>query len=168
MRDFGWKVNVDLWNLFIAIVSLGLKYQVRIVTLASTVFKKSTLHMTFEFNWPSDFRGDVWKCWQMDDRQTDARVTGILLAHPWAFGSSELIYRTLFCDSYEINQYGITSKILNTFPFPFSNNMSAIRARIYKMLVRIANREDHDQTASYSEAAWSWSALVIYAFFAGN
>ena len=33
---------VDLWNLFIAIVSLGLTYQVRIMTLASTVFKKST------------------------------------------------------------------------------------------------------------------------------
>ena len=36
------KVNLDLWNLFIAIVSLGLTYQVRIMTLASTVFKKST------------------------------------------------------------------------------------------------------------------------------
>ena len=34
------KVNLDLWNLFIAIVSLGLTYQVRIMTLASTVFKK--------------------------------------------------------------------------------------------------------------------------------
>ena len=34
------KVNLDLWNLFIAIVSLGLTYQVRIVTLALTVFKK--------------------------------------------------------------------------------------------------------------------------------
>ena len=32
------KVNLDLWNLFIVIVSLGL----RIMTLASTVFKKST------------------------------------------------------------------------------------------------------------------------------
>ena len=36
------KVNLDLWNLFIAIVSLGLTYQVRIITLASTVFKKTT------------------------------------------------------------------------------------------------------------------------------
>ena len=36
------KVNLDLWNLFIAIVSLGLTYQVRIMTLASTVIKKST------------------------------------------------------------------------------------------------------------------------------
>ena len=36
------KVNFDLRNLFIAIVSLVLTYQVRIMTLASTVFKKST------------------------------------------------------------------------------------------------------------------------------
>ena len=36
------KVNLDLWNLFIAIVSLVLTYQVKIMTLASTVFKKST------------------------------------------------------------------------------------------------------------------------------
>ena len=34
------KVNLDLPNLFIAIVSLGLTYQVRIMTLASSVFKK--------------------------------------------------------------------------------------------------------------------------------
>ena len=38
------KVNLDLWNLFIAMVSLGLTYQVRIMTSASTVFKKSTFH----------------------------------------------------------------------------------------------------------------------------
>ena len=36
------KVNLDLWNLFIAIVTLDLTYQVRIMTLASVVFKKST------------------------------------------------------------------------------------------------------------------------------
>ena len=34
------KVNLDLWNLFIVIVSLGLTNQVRIMTKASTVFKK--------------------------------------------------------------------------------------------------------------------------------
>ena len=34
------KVNLDLWNLFIFIVSLGLTYQIRIKTLASIVFKK--------------------------------------------------------------------------------------------------------------------------------
>ena len=36
------KVNLDLLNLFIANVSLGLTYQVRIMTKYSTVFKKST------------------------------------------------------------------------------------------------------------------------------
>ena len=35
------KVNLDLWNLFIAIVKLDYTYQVRIMTLASVVFKKS-------------------------------------------------------------------------------------------------------------------------------
>ena len=36
------KVNLDLCNLFIAIVTLDKIYQVRIITLASKVFKKST------------------------------------------------------------------------------------------------------------------------------
>ena len=36
------KVNLDLWNLFIAIVTLDKTYQVRIMILASAVFKKST------------------------------------------------------------------------------------------------------------------------------
>ena len=36
------EVNFDLGNLFIVIVSLVLTYQVRIMTLASTVLKKST------------------------------------------------------------------------------------------------------------------------------
>ena len=36
------KVNLDLWNLYIAIDTLNLTYQVRIMTLASEVFKKST------------------------------------------------------------------------------------------------------------------------------
>ena len=58
-----------------------------------------SLHMKFEFDWPSGFRGeDVWKCWRTDGRtdgrttdgRTDDGVTGILLAHPWAFGSGEL------------------------------------------------------------------------------
>ena len=37
------KVNLDLGNLLIAFVSLGLTYQVRIMTLASTVFKLEDL-----------------------------------------------------------------------------------------------------------------------------
>ena len=36
------KVNIDLCNLFIIIVTLDKTYQVRIMTLASIVFKKST------------------------------------------------------------------------------------------------------------------------------
>ena len=36
------KINLDLWNLFIAIVTLDYTYQVRIMTLASVIFKKST------------------------------------------------------------------------------------------------------------------------------
>ena len=39
------KVNLDRWNLFLVIVSLGLTYQVRIMTKASTVFKKK--HINF-------------------------------------------------------------------------------------------------------------------------
>ena len=35
------KVILDLWNLFIVIVSLGLTYQVRVMTKDSTVLKKS-------------------------------------------------------------------------------------------------------------------------------
>ena len=58
-----------------------------------------SLHMKFEFIWPSGFRGDVWKCWRTDGRRTDGRtddwVTGILLAYPWAFGSGELTKQQL-------------------------------------------------------------------------
>ena len=43
------------------------------------------------------------------------------------------------------------SKNSNTFLFLFSNKMLVFRAGIHKMLVRIANREYPDQTAS-SEA----------------
>ena len=43
------KVNLDLWNLFIAIVSLDKTYQVRIMTKASTVFKKINFSKIFPF-----------------------------------------------------------------------------------------------------------------------
>ena len=42
--------------------------------------------------------------------------------------------------------------------------MWVIRAGIHKILVRIANREDPDQTASY-EAVLSGSALFVQALF---
>ena len=51
------KVNLDLWNLFIAIVSLSLTYQVRIMTLASTIFKKSTFQRKFPFK---SIRMQIW------------------------------------------------------------------------------------------------------------
>ena len=44
------KVNLDLWNLFIVIVSLGITYQVRIMTLASTVFEKSSFQKKSHLN----------------------------------------------------------------------------------------------------------------------
>ena len=43
------------------------------------------------------------------------------------------------------------SRAANTFLFLFSNKKVAFTARALKMLVRIANKEDPDQTAS-SEA----------------
>ena len=45
--------------------------------------------------------------------------------------------------------------------------MLAIMAGNHKMLVRIANREDPDQTAS-EEAVWSGSALFVWAVWVGN
>ena len=45
--------------------------------------------------------------------------------------------------------------------------MWVITAEIHNVLVRIANMEDPDQTAS-EEAVWSGSALFVYAFLAGN
>ena len=43
------KVNLTLWNLSIAIVSLGYTYQVKIMTKASTVFKKINFSKKFPF-----------------------------------------------------------------------------------------------------------------------
>ena len=62
-------------------------------------------------------------------------------------------------------RYVESSKFFNTFHFLFSNKMFVTRAEIHKMLVKIANREDPDQTAS-SEAVSSRSALFVYAFLA--
>ena len=50
MSDLGLKVNLDLLNLFIAIVTLGLTYQLRIMTLASTVFNKITFQKISHLN----------------------------------------------------------------------------------------------------------------------
>ena len=58
-------------------------------------------------------------------------------------------------------------QILNTFLFLFSNKMLFFRTGIYIMLVRIANREDPDETAS-SEAVWYLSALFVYNYTIRN
>ena len=55
---------------------------------------------------------------------------------------------------------GKCSKILNTFLFLFSNKMLVIRTGTHKKFVRIANREDPDQTAS-EEAVCFWCALFV-------
>ena len=66
-----------------------------------------------------------------------------------------------------IPDYGKCSKISNTFLFQFSNKMLVFRAGIQTMDIRIANREDPDQTAS-SEAVWYGSALFVLADMSGN
>ena len=48
----------------------------------------------------------------------------------------------------QVSGYSICSKISNTFLILFSNKMLVFRAGIHKFLVRVANREDPDQTAS--------------------
>ena len=53
------------------------------------------------------------------------------------------------------------------FSFLFSDKMLIFNAGIHKMLVRIANGEDPDQTAS-SEAIWAGSPLFVYDNFADN
>ena len=47
--------------------------------------------------------------------------------------------------------YGKCSEISNTFLFWFTNKILVMRAVIHKMLVRRANREYPDQTASASD-----------------
>ena len=49
----------------------------------------------------------------------------------------------------------------------FSNKMFIIRTEIHKMLVRITNREDLDQTVS-SDAVCSESMLFVWAFKTRN
>ena len=44
--------------------------------------------------------------------------------------------------------YTKCSKILSTFLILFLNKILVFKAGIHKMLVRVANREDPDQTAS--------------------
>ena len=56
------------------------------------------------------------------------------------------------------------------FLFLFSNNMLAFRAGIQEILVRIAKREDPDQTAFSDRSSLIWVCTVClkYAFSDGN
>ena len=74
----------------------------------------------------------------------------VLLAYWKDFEASKDNFSKLL-EKFKVGCYGKCSKISNTHLFLFSTKMLAVRARIHKMLVRIANREDPDQTAS-SEA----------------
>ena len=62
--------------------------------------------------------------------------------------------------SLTLSNYRKCSQILNTFLFLFSAKIMVIRAGIHKIHVRIANREDPDQTAS-SEAVLFGSSLFV-------
>ena len=66
--------------------------------------------------------------------------------------------RSLF--NLQFNIYGKCSYISNTLPFLFSKIIMAIRAGIHKILLRIPNREDPDQSAS-SEEVKKQSDLVL-------
>ena len=142
-----------------------------------------------------------------DGRTTDAGVTGILLAHQWAFGSGELIMsrgmrfpttwyvrpakaqtslliRTVWsepllvawvfydCLATDWTFFGVSKlkrrlrlhnvKMPHCWKSHAQARMVDIRTGIHKLLVRIANREDSDQTAS------SGSTLFVLAFLAGK
>ena len=60
--------------------------------------------------------------------------------------------------------YGKCSKISNTSVF--FNKYMVFRAGIHKMLVRVASREDPDQTAL--EAVLFGSGQFVWAFLTGN
>ena len=63
--------------------------------------------------------------------------------------------------------YGKRSKILNTFLFLFSNKMLVFRAGIWKILARIANREDPDQLSFLKQSNLGLHCLSR-PFSAGN
>ena len=59
------------------------------------------------------------------------------------------IFEWPFYTGFTVLTYSKCFKILNTFLHLFSIKMFVIRAGIPKMLARIANREDQDQTAQF-------------------
>ena len=61
-----------------------------------------SLHMKFEFNWPSGFREDVWKCWLTDERRSHwyANSSPRSLRLRWAKNHSGSLHSFFFAISY--------------------------------------------------------------------
>ena len=68
--------------------------------------------------------------------------------HLRMYGKSHQNEKVLILMEGKQKRYRKYSTILNTFLFLFSNKMLVFRVGFRKMLVRIANRVDPDQTAS--------------------
>ena len=78
----------------------------------------------------------------MRSAMCEATWKGVMVLH---------LHVNLNADNDDVYMYSKCSKILNTFLFLFSNKMLVFRTENHKMLVRITNKPDPDQTAS-SEA----------------
>ena len=98
-------------------------------------------------------------CWQLQtclDLDVVIKTTVLLCSGGYGQISSYTTKACFFQGLVHINRvqvinvlwYGKCFKILNTFVFLISNKMLVFRAEAHKMLVRIANRRDPDQTAS--------------------
>ena len=84
----------------------------------------------------------------MSEPKLAAYVTGTKISClPVQFSGKHCMPKEL-SNKYMYREYGKCSKISYTFLFLFSNKMLIFRAGIHNMDVRIANREDPDQTAS--------------------
>ena len=73
-----------------------------------------SLHMKFEFNWPSGFRGeDVWKCW----RTTDGRRTDDGRRSHWYTNSSPPSLRLRWAKNWTVLLYSqeLANSWLNLF-----------------------------------------------------
>ena len=86
-------------------------------------------------------------------QRSNVKAKSVLLDKLWPFTCPRASVKFYYFHTPGLGYcpYCKCSKILNTFLFLFSNKMLVIGAGIHKLLVRIANREDLDQTAS-SEA----------------
>ena len=80
--------------------------------------------------------------------------------HSWIFS---IYFMNYYLRSLKMSMVSILK--FRTLSLSLSNEMWVIKAGIHKLLVRIANREDPDQTAS-SKAVFSGSGLFFHVFLA--